>query len=59
MVLISNDVSNCKRATAEGMTAYSMRSYVESFLTAYPDLSDMLAISGVHEMLQLYRLFIT
>ncbi|KAI8840365.1 hypothetical protein BJ741DRAFT_641874 [Chytriomyces cf. hyalinus JEL632] len=44
IVLISDDADNRRKATADGMFAYSVREYVEG-LTAFPELVDMIAVN--------------
>ena len=43
LILLSNDRLNRDKAQAEGLIAMSMREYVSSFVSEYPELMDLLA----------------
>ena len=47
--MISDDAENRRKATAAGLSAYSVRTYVESLTGAGAALLDLLAVTGSGE----------
>ena len=46
-VLLTNDADNRKKARAEGLQCYGMRDYVDSFLSKYPEIRDVLSADSL------------